>query len=1159
MRRIIIQGLLAWLIGLLPLLAAGQTLTRYEYWFDNDFAHRVSGSLSGTEREVNKRVSTDGLSDGIHRINFRARQSDGSYSAITSSVFLKLDKPANTVLEYWFDDNYDQRESIPISANGEEESLSLDLRSNTKYPFGFHWLKLRAVVAGAGTTSVCTEPVLKLSAGVANKLDYWIDGDISNMRTLEGNNASDGNGYVYVTDLDLQDVSPGYHRLYCRTRSSSGYTSSAVTMTPFIKVTSGIASTLEYWVDNDRSNVRTLAGVPASDGNGYVFTSQLDMRSVDPGYHVLYFRARSENGGTSTSTLSSGFLKLASGAASRLEYWLDGDRSNVRVLNGTQASDGNGYVFVDDLDLGDVTPGHHRLYCRARSGSGGTATAVTMTPIIVKSLYHQEVSTAAVVKKYSVVVDDEAEVIYNLPHPKDDYDFNYIFDARYLSKGKHKVKASFWNSYGMSTYAEQEFTVKEPEEPKITLSASEKDGVVSLTYDYKVPNNVKHRVLRVYENGTKTKVFDEDKSVSDGIYTVTDAPPAGQSVYHVLSQYQKYDGSYKNVLSNEVTVNVTKSQDDLSKYGYIIGYVPQSNALLKYVVYSDGKHDLVNGEHFRREMIEVGKELTIEVHESQTLTDNYYEPVTLTVHEGENSVSIKQLTGDDRPDDFINHLAFASDLEWVGQEFKFKVTNISREKWTGRVRFRAISKAQDALPDDSGSLNPGGDAGTQAGAVAPMPSVTVEKNYYYSYSEPISIWPGGTADVTLSLQGVFPDDKKEYYVFYIESEGQWRDGVDAGDEIRLLAIDESYNIDKNPFVRFIDKSALEYAEEEVLQQDAEYAANLILMVTNYIKSFDGILGKVIETSEIVKQLSLDEVSISKTQYNAMMEEALNSETWDEFLKSDVVKKAPVTVFADFGSGLTMTLRQDILNDILKYGKDINKYLGKAMKLLKEVKQFQEEDNYDRTFHCADKILDLADDAYPLLKIVKPYIDVTRIVISKALAWGESYYGVFQAQNLYDNIPSAGENREYNRHVDFKIKVKKDGRGSFNFEKEGTEQIRDVKVMFANKGETFDPQKVDTICFDLVGVSDGVMLKQTRYIGINPSTAGGNIEENVSLKRMWMEIKWKNGRTTKVPLVSDNKCSGVHHERTTMLDYYTVTLHSKSSIYENIADKIQIKD
>jgi hypothetical protein len=1149
MRRIIIQGLLAWLIGLLPLLAAGQTLSRYEYWFDNDFAHRVSGSLSGTEREVNKRVSTDGLSDGIHRINFRARQSDGSYSAITSSVFLKLDKPANTVLEYWFDDNYDQRESIPISANGEEESLSLDLRSNTKYPFGFHWLKLRAAVAGAGTTSVCTEPVLKLSAGVANKLDYWIDGDISNMRTLEGNNASDGNGYVYVTDLDLQDVSPGYHRLYCRTRSSSGYTSSAVTMTPFIKVTSGIASTLEYWVDNDRSNVRTLAGVPASDGNGYVFTSQLDMRSVDPGYHVLYFRARSENGGTSTSTLSSGFLKLASGAASRLEYWLDGDRSNVRVLNGTQASDGNGYVFVDDLDLGDVTPGHHRLYCRARSGSGGTATAVTMTPIIVKSRYYHDENEVAVMKKYSISVDDEEPVINDVLRPKEEFPYNGSLDARYLSQGQHTLKATFWNSVGTSVSVEQPFTVKLPEPGEITLTADEHDGLVKLEYN-NVPNNVKHSVLRAGKNGKWFPVHTVKQSCSaDAVSHYVDIPSAaGTYTYKVKSRYENFDGSTDVVESNVVTVNVARTKDELTNYGYIIGQVPDMYPLIKHAYFSDGEHVPFTGCHFSRELIPVGKELTIEVIESSD-SETYYKPVTLTVKAGENLVNFEPLAGNERPYYDEHHLEFASDLEWTGMNFTFDVKCHASKTWKGRVRLRVISKKeyeQNNGDTGSGSLDPSGDAGTQAGAVAPMPNVEVQKNYYYSYSEPFTLDPGKTTTVTLSLDNLFPDKKKEHYLCFFESEGQWRDGVESMDEIRLLETNNAYNVTENPQDRLIDKNLLEQAKDEIAMQDAEYAANLILMVATYIKGFDGILGKTIDVCDYIKDVSSAASGLTEADYNALMAKALTTMgSFDEFLGSEVVQKAPVAAFANMGSALTQVLRDDIAKDIIKYGKGVHEYLGKAMTVLKYVKEYQnweQMNTYERSFYCMNAILDAYEKTNPFAALVKPYDEVGKSMIAKALDYGEIYNAGYEAQDLYEG------------KIKFKIKVQTNMLVDFNFAYHGTSAIREVKVMAANRDE-WNKTMVDTIYFEPKGVWNGVELRQTRYAGIDPSRGTGNLEFGKPLQRLWMEIKWKNGRTSKIPLVGKNEEIGVNYS--TLDRRYTVHFKSETTKYKNIADVIQL--
>ena len=44
MRRIVIQGLLACLLALFPGLLPAQTLTSYEYWFDDDVAGRQTGA-----------------------------------------------------------------------------------------------------------------------------------------------------------------------------------------------------------------------------------------------------------------------------------------------------------------------------------------------------------------------------------------------------------------------------------------------------------------------------------------------------------------------------------------------------------------------------------------------------------------------------------------------------------------------------------------------------------------------------------------------------------------------------------------------------------------------------------------------------------------------------------------------------------------------------------------------------------------------------------------------------------------------------------------------------------------------------------------------------------------------------------------------------------
>ncbi|MBR4829278.1 MAG: hypothetical protein IKZ92_05705 [Muribaculaceae bacterium] len=1002
MRKIIIQGLLACLLALFPGLMPAQTLTSYEYWFDDDVDGRQTGTLSGTNDAVTFYADARRLSQGIHRLNFRARQSDGSYSAVTTSVFIKV------------------------------------------------------------------------AAGVGNKLEYWIDDDRSNLRVIEGSLASDGEDYIFNKDLDMRAVSPGLHRLNLRPRSTSGLTSGAIT--------------------------------------------------------------------------TADFIKISTGTADKLEYWLDGDRSTVHVIEGTQASDGSGYVFVNDLDLGDVTPGYHRLYYRAVSSTDLTASAVCMSPIIVKSRYYHDENEAVVMKKYSISVDDETPEIHDVLRPKEDFPYNKMLDARYLSLGQHTLKATFWNSMGMSVSVEQPFTVKLPEPGEIMLTATEQDGLVKLEYN-NVPNNVKHSVLRAKPGGRWFPVHTIKESCSPDVAShYIDIPSAaGTYNYKVRSRYENFDGSTDTVGSNVVTVNVPHTKDELTNYGYIIGQVPDMYPLIKHAYFSDGEHVPFTGNHFSREMIPVGTELTIEVIESSN-SETYYQPVTLTVKAGENLVNFEPLTGSERPYYDEHHLEFASDLEWTGMNFTFDVKCHASKRWKGRVRLRVISKKEyeeNSGDDGSGGLNPSGDAGTQAGAVAPMPNVDVQKNYYYTYSEPFTLDPGKTTTVTLSLDNLFPDKKKEHYLCFFESEGQWRDGVESMDEIRLLEINRAYNVTENPEDRLIDKNLLEQAKEEVLKQDAEYAANLILMIANYIKSFDGILGKTIETCDIVKAWSLYEVNISESDYNAMMKNALNSETWDEFIHSDVVKKAPVTVFADFGSELSTTLRDDVVSDILKYDKGVQQYLSKAMSVLKYVnkyKEWEQLNTYERSFYCLEAILNAYEKTNPFAKLVKPYVEVGRSMIAKALEYGEVYNAGYEAQDLYEG------------KIKFKIKVQTNLLVDFNFAYHGTSAIREVKVMAANRDE-WDKTMVDTIYFEPEGVWDGVMLRQTRYSGIDPMTGGGNLEFGKPLQRLWMEIKWKNGRTSKIPLVGKNEEVGVNYSS---LDRrYTVHFKSGSTKYKNIADIIQL--
>ena len=105
-----------------------------------------------------------------------------------------------------------------------------------------------------------------------------------------------------------------------------------------------------------------------------------------------------------------------------------------------------------------------------------------------------------------------------------------------------------------------------------------------------------------------------------------------------------------------------------------------------------------------------------------------------------------------------------------------------------------------------------------------------------------------------------------------------------------------------------------------------------------------------------------------------------------------------------------------------------------------------------------------------------------------------------------------------------------------------------------------PESVATIFLEPVPVDDGVMLRQ---VGFDSGEPKPYLQMSVPFNRMWMEIQWKNGRTTVVPLLDEGH--GVKFDQPDILGHntyrYTVYFDSEadSDHFDNIADILKLKD
>ncbi len=756
MRRTRLYQILICLLCLSPTWSQAQSLTQYEYWFDDDYSGRETVGLSGYEADIDVGINASSLGNGLHKFSLRVKQSDGMYSSVTTGYFFK------------------------------------------------------AQVSDGG------------------KLEYWFDGKKSASKTISGNISSDGEAFIFNSGLELTAVTPGYHSMFYRFTNDDGTTSSAVSMSSvFVTPNLTDGGKLEYWFDGNRKSIYTVDGKVSSDGKGYIINSGLDLTAVSPGHHSMYYRFINGDGTMSSAvSMSSVFVTPNLTDGGKLEYWFDDDREKVNTVDGKVSSDGEGLIFISDLDLNTVSQGSHRMYYRLIDSKGKPNSAVSMTPLMVKSMYLTEAKTSKVVS-YSVSVDDQTPVVMDVLNPSEEVTIPHNYDARALSAGEHTVKTKIWNSLGTVVSDETKFTVVEQEAPSIVLEASEKDGIVTTSFN-SIPNDLRYRIIRKDADGNKAKVADYKVSYPNAIIK-TDEPVDGTYTYYVQAIYTDYQGNQCLVTSNEVAVTVAKSQETTEPkvvLGSIIGCIKIDNQqvammplnLQMDVTFSDGVviKSGANG-MFIRDGIPVGTELSMTVKNN----DNYTFTTPSVVVDENTRKKIYAIYATPVKNQVVEKsnesydLVINSDITGIPNYFKFEVKNATDKAWSGRIHLIAVKEKEDKNEDGAlsfASLKPYHKVGSAA------------------FSD---LKSGAKASVELEVTDFPVLNKNTFYNFYLISESDFSKG-------NYKLVETIGDVAMNPRRIEIEKTP----ETSVGTSEAaiEQAVNDILSTMKYYKKYGGYLA-----------------------------------------------------------------------------------------------------------------------------------------------------------------------------------------------------------------------------------------------------------------------------------------------------------------------------
>ncbi len=1193
MKRNIIYTLMLTLLTLMPAGLQAQSVTGMQYWFDDGSKHTISISEGGTT----KSISTDGLSVGMHTLYYRFIQSGGDviwedditdvetgevtherryytdleYSPVYSSRFFKHEPSEGSTVEYWFDKKTHATTSL---SGAEGETVTLDLTDISKFPLGFHQLNMRFSTPGKSPSAIYTADVMKFSAG-SRYLQYWVDDNYSaespkvegTVMTahLDGDKTRDDVVFT-AAKLPLDGVPQGLHHLYYRTCDANGVAGSAV-YSSIIYCNANEASQIEYWFDDDASTIQKKQFAEAYQ-NGAAYPIDLTSDVFPQGLHMLNIRVSTKNGGKG-AIYSTPVVKMAANSFSQVEFWLDDDRENSQTLSGSLSI--NGVAIVGNLDFSDTDPGMHYLHYRAIGKDGKPSNAVGEWPIIVKSRYNTDGSNEYVAS-YSISVDNNEVDSYTILGKPKERDINYVLDARNLSLGQHNLTVRTWNSLGTNAVVTAPFNVQQRTEPALELTAEVNQGKVSLRLP-SIPNDLHYRIVRVNSSGAGAKVISRE-SVYPADITCEDQPGEGQFTYYAQAKYLRDNNTEKSLRSADVTVTVdAASALDNENYGYILGYTltPEQNFIFASI--SEFRWDnpevlfRVDGKvvdtcpifysKFSSDPLPIGSQVTLELK-----NPGYwyvFEPVTVTIKKGQNVVYFTgELKSELEPNDLAYDLELISDVEWKGGHFVFQVQNRSKKGWKGKVRFRAINESnykklrkQGENPDDA------------------QQAQLMEQIWFYSETEEeLSLGGNAKTTVYLPLNNVFPDDKRDYYYFYIESIGQWTTKAQTEDEVKPLAtFNKDLNVASLPFSRQIDKSSLANAVDLQRMQDAEYAASLLLAICSTIDGIDKNLGNIRDYFD-TKNHDYDQ--LIEDMDGKKVNQILNNHTWEEILGMSYMQSVINRFMFTCGVTIIDEFRENIVGDILKSSKTITEYLGPAIQALQDIREYEKsysQTEYEKVFNAAHKTLDFAKGyiGQPFSTILSTYLDVTESIINYALKLGKDYYTYSAPSLLYENVPSTEADKKkykWNRHIDFKIKVSpKRSLNWFNFEKRGAQGAGMIKsaVVKVNNIPGI-PTSVATLFLEPVPVDDGVMLRQVGFDSGEPSPY---LQVGVPFNRMWMEIQWKNGRTTVVPLLDEG--TGVKFDMPDIWGHntyrYTVYFDSEatSDHFDNMADILKLKE
>ena len=335
MRKLLLIASIAFLVSWS--LSAQNTISQYEYWFDNNYTSVQSGSTPSTQSYLfAQSINSSSLSTGFHSAHIHFKDGNNLWSVVLSQSFYKAPQGlgnGNVIVqyEYWFDNDYTNRVSTTISSVP-NANINIPLSAST-LATGLHAFHIRFEDASntwsSPTSQFFYKAPLVTQPNLVIAYRYWFDnnGGVPTNVTLGTPTPVEN----IITNINCSSLSQGVHTIHFQFQDVnslwSEVTNDAFTVIPGGGNYSCVQPFLQFPSDG-ASDIATQTHFQWEAVPGINITYDLDVRQPSAITADI-----SETGLTQTRFEYTAQLNTATSYQWKVRAWINGNATSWSNIN----------------------------------------------------------------------------------------------------------------------------------------------------------------------------------------------------------------------------------------------------------------------------------------------------------------------------------------------------------------------------------------------------------------------------------------------------------------------------------------------------------------------------------------------------------------------------------------------------------------------------------------------------------------------------------------------------------------------------------------------------------------------------------------------------------------------------------------------------------